>query len=62
MRCVLVISPAIMICPFYVGYAVVNDETVDSPSLVISEIPTCQADYYCYPHKIHLLCLLDVKS
>ena len=28
-------------------YPVVNDEDVDSPSLVISEISTCQADYHC---------------
>ena len=31
--------------------AVVNDETVDSPSLAVSEISTCQADYCCYLHK-----------
>ena len=33
------------------GYAVENDEAVDSPSLAISEIPTCQADYHCFPYK-----------
>ena len=33
------------------GFAVENDEAVDSPSLVISEIPTCQADYHCCPYK-----------
>lgn len=38
-------------------YAVVNDENVDSPSLVISEIPICHADYYCYfLRKITFLC------
>ena len=35
-------------------YAVVNDENVDSPSLVISEIPICHADYYCYFKKNHV--------
>ena len=33
------------------GCAVENDEAVDSPSLVISEISTCQADYHCFPCK-----------
>lgn len=35
-------------------YAVVNDEIVDSPSLVISETPICHAEYYCCFGKNHL--------
>lgn len=52
------------VCTFFLvihGFAVKNDEAVDSPSLGISEIPTCQADYHCFPYKssscVHLTML-----
>ena len=42
-------------------YAVVNDENVDSPSLVISEIPICHADYYCCFRK-NYFCVITTCS